>query len=116
MSSYLTPVSILSVVNGNVIIFSNTAAFIFNILPAVCQSLKCIPTAPIAFSNASLCHQYHLMQLCRRRIGPQDSTKKKETLCENPELFLFVHVSLKVMKQLLHLFSGTPLASHGYAM
>lgn len=52
------PTSIFYIVNGNVIIFSYTAAFIFNTLPALCQSLKCIPTAPIALPNTSLCHQY----------------------------------------------------------
>lgn len=36
--------------------------FIFNTLPALCQSLKCIPTAPVA--NTSLCHRRGEMRLC----------------------------------------------------
>lgn len=46
--------------NGHVIIYSSTAAFIFNTLPALFQSLKCIPTAPAALPKVTLCHQYRL--------------------------------------------------------
>lgn len=44
-----------------------------------CQSLKCIPTAPIALANTSLCHQHSQIQHHRTRPGPANPLRKRKT-------------------------------------